>query len=70
MPLTPANPPSGLISEALIRRLFSSSDREHQLLMQSLGAPRNYRGVSGWPCESVSLHLAELRGERARDDWR
>ena len=64
------SPPSGLISEQLIRRIFSSSDREHELLMASLGAAYNYRGVSGWPMERVSMALAEIRGERGRDDWR
>ena len=64
------SPPSGLISEALIRRLFSSSNAEHELLMQNLGAARTYRGVSGWPAEAVALELAKMRGERGRDDWR
>jgi hypothetical protein len=61
------SPPSGLISESLIRRLFSSSNAEHQLLMQNLGAARSYRGVSGWPAETVALELAKLRGETGRD---
>jgi hypothetical protein len=60
-------PPSGLISEALIRRLFSGSSAEHELLMQNLGAARSYRGVSGWPAETVSRELAKLRGETGRD---
>lgn len=64
------SPPSGLISEPLIRRMFSSSNAEHKLLMENLGQARSYRGVSGWPAEVVSLALAELRGERGRDDWR
>jgi hypothetical protein len=60
-------PPSGLIAETLIRRLFSSSNAEHELLMQNLGAARSYRGVSGWPAETVSRELAKLRGEIGRD---
>ena len=60
-------PPSGLISEQLIRQVFSSSDREHDLLMANLGSAYNYRGVSGWPMERVSLELASLRGEIGRD---
>ena len=64
------SPPSGLIGEPLIRRLFSGSNAEHELLMANLGAARSYRGVSGWPAETVSRELAKLRGERGRDDWR
>jgi len=60
-------PPSGLISEALIRRLFSSSNAEHELLMANLGQARSYRGVSGWPAEVVSRELARMRGEVGRD---
>jgi hypothetical protein len=61
------SPPSGLISEALIRRLFSSSNAEHELLMANLGQARSYRGVSGWPAETVSRELAKMRGETGRD---
>lgn len=60
-------PPSGLIGEPLIRRLFSSSNAEHQLLMENLGSPRSYRGVCGWPAEVVSRELARIRGEIGRD---
>ena len=63
-------PPSGLISEQLIRQLFTSTDAEHALLMSNVGAPCSYRGCSGWPAEQVSMALAEIRGERRRDDWR
>jgi hypothetical protein len=61
------SPPSGLISEPLIRRLFSGSNAEHELLMANLGQARSYRGVSGWPAEVVSLELAKMRGETGRD---
>jgi hypothetical protein len=61
------SPPSGLITESLIRRLFSSSNAEHKLLMENLGQARSYRGVSGWPAETVSLELAKMRGETGRD---
>jgi hypothetical protein len=61
------SPPSGLITESLIRRLFSSSNAEHKLLMENLGQARSYRGVSGWPAEVVSLELAKMRGELGRD---
>jgi hypothetical protein len=37
--------------------------------MANLGKAHNYRGVSGWPMEQVSLELAAIRGERGRDDW-
>ncbi len=60
-------PPSGLISETLIRRLFSGSNAEHELLMANLGQARSYRGVSGWPAEVVALELANMRGETGRD---
>jgi hypothetical protein len=61
------SPPSGLIAEPLIRRLFSSSAAEHELLMANLGQARSYRGVSGWPAETVSRELAKMRGEVGRD---
>ena len=68
--MKPTPPPSGLISEALIRRFFTSGSKsEHDLLMASLGAARSYRGVSGWPMQEVSMELAAIRGERGRDDW-
>ena len=67
--MQPTNPPSGLISEALIRRFFSGSESEHKLLVENLGAARSYRGASGWPMEQVSLELAAIRGERGRDGW-
>ena len=67
--MKPTDPPSGLISEALIRRFFSGSESEHDLLVANLGPARSYRGVSGWPMEQVSLELAEIRGERGRDGW-
>ncbi len=66
-PMKLTAPPSGLISETLIRRLFSSSNAEHELLMANLGAARTYRGVSGWPAEAVSRELAKMRGETGRD---
>ena len=67
--MKPTPPPSGLISEALIRQFFSGSESEHDLLVANLGPARSYRGVSGWPMEQVSLELAEIRGERGRDGW-
>jgi hypothetical protein len=67
--MRPTDPPSGLISEALIRRFFSGSESEHRLLVANLGKAHNYRGASGWPMEQVSLELAAIRGERGRDDW-
>ena len=68
--MKPTDPPSGLISEALIRRFFTSGSKSlHDLLMANLGAARSYRGVSGWPMQEVSMELAAIRGERGRDDW-
>ena len=67
--MKPTPPPSGLISEALIRRFFSGSKSEHDLLMANIGAARSYRGVSGWPMQEVSMELAAIRGERGRDGW-
>ena len=70
LPMRPTDPPSGLISEALIRRFFTSGSKSlHDLLMANLGKAHNYRGASGWPMEQVSLELAAIRGERGRDDW-
>ena len=68
--MRPTDPPSGLISEALIRRFFTSGSKSlHDLLMANLGAARSYRGVSGWPMQDVSMELASIRGERGRDGW-
>ena len=67
--MKPTPPPSGLISETLVRRFFSGSESEHKLLMANLGPARSYRGASGWPMQAVSMELAAIRGERGRDDW-
>ena len=67
--MKPTDPPSGLISETLIRRFFSGSESEHKLLVANLGPARTFRNVRGWPMEQVSMELAAIRGERGRDDW-
>ena len=68
--MKPTPPPSGLISEAMIRQFFTAGSKsEHDLLMANLGKAHNYRGASGWPMERVSLELASIRGERGRDGW-
>ena len=68
--MRPTDPPSGLISEALIRRFFTAGSKsEHDLLMANIGPARSYRGVSGWPMQEVSMELAAIRGERGRDGW-
>ena len=66
--MQPSNPPSGLIGADLIRRFFSGSAAEHELLLENLGAPMTrHGGACGWPMETVSRELAKLRGEIGRD---